>query len=236
MFENFINKETFPFIDLPLVVKDIIVSKVVHDPYFYDFTEFATVSQECNWLVKRARPRKFVDDLRIEPFPDGYKVFIQDKDMKIGSIEQMMCLMNQIRVRKLLVHYNFCSETNMGYFSPLHEYYKDACAYARKLVIIKSAPDENILHLIRDLTYCFDFKVRAHITDMDLTLRMLDAFNKMEDLGLYGYMTEPILHYIARKSFPFKPIRRLYIVSWNNYNLLDVKQFIEVRKQKKLTK
>lgn len=58
--------ETFDFLTLPSVVQDLIVDEIVHYSVPENRIQFALICKEFNELLKHVKPKKIIENFRID--------------------------------------------------------------------------------------------------------------------------------------------------------------------------
>uniref|UniRef100_A0AC34Q038 DUF38 domain-containing protein n=1 Tax=Panagrolaimus sp. JU765 TaxID=591449 RepID=A0AC34Q038_9BILA len=97
----------FDFPSLPLLVQELITNEIVHNHTSDTWINFASCSKSTNELVRRARPKKIIDHLRIGLFTGpGFHCRFNNVE-KFKTVEELIEILQQCQINTLELYEDY---------------------------------------------------------------------------------------------------------------------------------
>uniref|UniRef100_A0AC34R2S9 Uncharacterized protein n=1 Tax=Panagrolaimus sp. JU765 TaxID=591449 RepID=A0AC34R2S9_9BILA len=224
--------ETFPFMETPLVVQDLIVNEMIHTRNLHDCLEFLKASEYCHWLLQRTKVKKIVKYAEVVYSNDRFLLYLDGKNYHFDASDDSMELLKKILLfvefTTFRITTKYFKDREFGFDSVLKPYWIDAISNLRKLQILTSEHHEaDIAELLAPINTLVDLEVHNAISDSNLCLKMVSSMRSVTNLHMTGVITDKFLDILASKTSPERPLRKCYIFSNARFSPAACQRFIQ---------
>uniref|UniRef100_A0AC34RL06 F-box domain-containing protein n=1 Tax=Panagrolaimus sp. JU765 TaxID=591449 RepID=A0AC34RL06_9BILA len=219
----------FPFMNLPLIVQDMIIEHVVHHFEFKDRKQLLLTSKYCNWLVKRTRIIEVeilgaVNDKDVELRLLLHKEYYY---LKFHFLEDIIKFLKLVKITKFVCWRGFFIDTEFGYSSRLKDIWLKTMENMDRiqLELVPENHDE-VIDFFSHLKNIKFINIYNHSTPEDLA-NVVDAIPTIQSVILWHQMDEQVLQVLTKKSNPKNPLYSIKFRPNVDFSLKAMEDFLK---------